>query len=148
MPYKNSADKNKRVRERYHNDPDYRLKHYLAQRKYSLSEKGEASKRKWSGYGKNRGKKRRLGSDYEYRVLLIEFMLEKFGNSCSYCKKSLDKLDISIDHKIAFINGGTNTIDNVQLIHKKCNLLKESERAYRDTISRLKIKFPKLKIID
>jgi 5-methylcytosine-specific restriction endonuclease McrA len=80
-----------------------------------------------------------MGSDREYRELVVQFLLLRDGNICAYCHTPLaDKLKfVVIDHTIALIDGGTNTIDNIRLLHKDCNARKESERVYRKTITKL-----------
>ena len=48
--------------------------------------------------------------------------------NCAICSKPMnfttgnsDPDYVTVDHIIAFANGGTHTTDNIQLVHRKCN---------------------------
>ncbi len=84
-------------------------------------------------------KKRENG--YRFLERILPFMNEK----CAWCGKKLDinnlklhiksmketgrsapgmrrkKIDVTIDHKVPVTQGGTNDIENIQLMHKGCN---------------------------
>jgi 5-methylcytosine-specific restriction endonuclease McrA len=51
--------------------------------------------------------------------------------NCGICVKPMnfttgnsDPEYVTVDHIVAFANGGTHTQDNVQLVHRKCNRTK------------------------
>lgn len=46
------------------------------------------------------------------------------GLFCSLCFGFVEPRQISIDHKIPLIRGGSHTQDNLQLTHLRCNLMK------------------------
>lgn len=52
------------------------------------------------------------------------YILEKFEHKCSICKKELEKNYIHIDHIIPISKGGTNNIQNLQVLCVECNLKK------------------------
>lgn len=63
-----------------------------------------------------------MTTDYKdhYQALLIR---DKW--ICGICSKKIkDYWQLSIDHILARMNGGTNDIENLQLAHKECNRLK------------------------
>ena len=65
-----------------------------------------------------------------------EQVLNLYGTNCGICNKPIDltasrrvgrgnwQLGLHIDHKIALIKGGSDTLDNVQPAHALCNLNK------------------------
>lgn len=55
-----------------------------------------------------------------------EKLLELQRGMCACCKKKLGN-DYHLDHIIPLSLGGTNTDDNVQLLHSKCNLKKHAK---------------------
>ena len=50
--------------------------------------------------------------------------LELTNSVCIYCKEELTIKEISLDHKYPLSRAGTNSLDNLQIICKKCNRLK------------------------
>ena len=84
-------------RERYANDPEYR-------------------RRKQGMVG--------FSSDKNRRVLA-----ERDGTMCRWCGRELDPMDrqgVHVDHIVPRSKGGTSTLDNMQLLHAKCNMAKRS----------------------
>lgn len=55
---------------------------------------------------------------YEVR----EYLLEKWGRKCNYCKK--DKIPLQIEHIIPKSRGGTNRVSNLTISCEKCNIKK------------------------
>jgi 5-methylcytosine-specific restriction endonuclease McrA len=73
--------------------------------------------------------------------MVIELLLARDGDVCSYCSKMLDAvMDIVLDHKIAMADGGGSEVANIQLLHRRCNGLKEADAAYIRTLKRIKEK--------
>lgn len=76
-------------------------------------------------------------------------LLKRDGNKCKICGFELSDTDISIDHIIAKCNGGSNRLENLQLVHRHCNSMKNQyidepiykgkkpwakERMFQDTV--------------
>lgn len=60
-----------------------------------------------------------------------EALCERYNNRCLCCK---EEKPLAIDHVIPFSQGGTNTIDNVQPLCRKCNSTKYNSRIdYRNS---------------
>ena len=55
-----------------------------------------------------------------------ESLLEASDKICSCCKKPFSEIVISADHVIPLSCGGTNTIDNIQILCRKCNTKKNA----------------------
>jgi len=71
------------------------------------------SRKKWTGAPT---KVKRKGSySKEKRQLL-----KRDGNLCFYCIKDLNN-DITLEHLISIIAGGSNKLGNMVLAHEKCN---------------------------
>lgn len=49
---------------------------------------------------------------------------EQHGGTCHYCKKPIAKTEFSIDHVEAKANGGSDSLQNLVIVHKTCNLAK------------------------
>jgi len=49
---------------------------------------------------------------------------KSLGYGCRYCKDTLGIDNISIDHAVASVRGGTNDLDNLDFICKRCNTRK------------------------
>lgn len=56
-----------------------------------------------------------------------ESLLETSDKICACCKKTFAKIIISADHVIPLACGGTNTIDNIQILCKRCNSKKHAK---------------------
>jgi 5-methylcytosine-specific restriction endonuclease McrA len=50
----------------------------------------------------------------------IARILARDGDNCCYCKKPLGD-DMTLEHRIALSNGGTDNLDNLKLAHAACN---------------------------
>ena len=57
---------------------------------------------------------------------LTEKLLKLQSGTCACCKKPLGK-NYHMDHIVPLALGGTNTDDNIQLLHQKCNHQKSSK---------------------
>lgn len=94
-------------------------------RKYNATEKGKAKNyahvKKWRAAGNRKPEKRQCSG--EWRQMIMSFLLDRDGPNCMLCHKPLDG-KITIDHIIPVIQGGPHTMNNVQLAHQKCNILK------------------------
>ena len=67
-------------------------------------------------------------------------VLDKWGTNCHICDESIDltatrhtgepgwERGLHLEHVIALIDGGHDTLENVKPAHAKCNLDKEAER--------------------
>lgn len=60
-------------------------------------------------------------------------LLERDGSTCSVCGEGLDlsveyphPLSVQVDHIIPVTHGGQHTLDNVQLLHRRCNIWKSN----------------------
>lgn len=67
---------------------------------------------------KQRSKKIRAELARNYREI-FNTLVERDGHCCTNCGE--DTRYLTIDHKKAVINGGTNDIDNLQLLCRSCN---------------------------
>lgn len=61
------------------------------------------------------------------KTKIIETLLEQNGCVCSICGKHLEKQNCVLDHIYPISFGGTDSIDNLQLICKKCNCIKSNK---------------------
>lgn len=59
----------------------------------------------------------RLDMALRYKNIKTQ-LIERDGEHCQICE-AVDKL--TIDHKLAVVNGGTNDIENLQLLCTSCN---------------------------
>jgi len=59
--------------------------------------------------------------DFEYHQKLYVYY-KKDREHCQQCKKSVDWEDASFHHKIFYSKSGPTTIENCQLMHKKCHI--------------------------
>lgn len=108
MPYK---DRNKRRQSQREADKRYASKHPL---------RLKAKKAAWHA----NKKARQLGVE----GLLSRADLEKLLEKCSLCSECGSSENLSIDHKVPFKKGGTNYIDNIQILCWQCNM----EKTYKD----------------
>lgn len=137
MPYKDPVVRNARQRERYKTDPEFRLKHYEAARKWNTK------KRLLSPY-KYRYRPGKQVRKINYRLMLIELLIQHNGTICRFCGKEMrNEQKLAIDHIVAVADGGGEGVSNIQVIRWVCNSQKESIAAYVRTvgkISRMEIK--------
>jgi hypothetical protein len=57
---------------------------------------------------------------------MIDILLERDGNICKFpeCGKTLDRETATIDHWVPRSRGGTWDLENLRLMHKRCNAVK------------------------
>lgn len=54
-----------------------------------------------------------------------QLMWKSLSHTCSFCGKRIESIrDMHVDHIIPLAKGGSDTVDNMQLLHKACNLSK------------------------
>lgn len=62
----------------------------------------------------------------------LTFLLERDGYICAWCKKPLTDIDssrkVQVDHIVPKNQGGTDDPDNLQLLHRRCNIIKGNKR--------------------
>lgn len=67
------------------------------------------------------GKKHKF-IDQRRRLWAINRLIAQYGNECFLCKEPFAKKDdITLDHWIPKVEGGTNEITNLRLAHEACN---------------------------
>ena len=52
---------------------------------------------------------------------VIQTLLDRDGDSCFYCWKTMDSTDQSVEHIVPVAHGGPNHISNLALAHRRCN---------------------------
>ena len=71
------------------------------------------------------------GIDYQQGELqgyeIREYLLDKWGRKCAYCKKN--NLPLQIEHIIPKIRGGTDRVSNLTLACDRCNKKKDKQTA-------------------
>lgn len=65
--------------------------------------------------------------------MLRELAKTVIGKPCKYCGEIIDHNNISMDHIVPLSRGGNSTIENIQLICKKCNTQKDKMLDYEFT---------------
>lgn len=62
-----------------------------------------------------------------------QLMWKSLPHTCSRCGKRIESIrDMHVDHIVPLAKGGTDTLDNMQLLHKACNLSKGAELPKED----------------
>jgi 5-methylcytosine-specific restriction endonuclease McrA len=56
-----------------------------------------------------------------YRIRRLNYLFERDGAECRYCKKPLNFMTATIDHKIPRASGGSQEISNLVLACGECN---------------------------
>jgi len=70
----------------------------------------------------------------------VKILRNRDGDLCGECKKLLDFSILSgrwqptVDHIIPLSNGGTNDLNNLELVHHRCNLLRERKESRKHKI--------------
>jgi len=83
-------------------------------------------------YG-NRSRAKRRGLKEHFTASELFDLLDRTGYSCAACGVKETSGELSIDHKVPLSRGGTNTIDNIQILCLTCNQLKSDKAiAYCD----------------
>ena len=67
---------------------------------------------------------KRIPFSIKERKVIIRKLIPKYGQRCWYCGKELGKGEIYIDHILSVAEGGENSINNLALSCKFCNIHK------------------------
>ena len=58
----------------------------------------------------------------EYKRMLVNVLLDRDGFTCAVCNVAMeDCADMSIDHIVPKMLGGSDEAGNIRVIHKQCN---------------------------
>lgn len=83
--------------------------------------KGRRNKTEWMTY---EGKK-----ETAMRKFIRKQLIDSRGAVCALCGKPITNMkDCTIDHIIPISKGGLTTIENCQLAHRKCNLIRGDQQ--------------------
>lgn len=99
-------------------------------RKYNKTPKGAAYNKAHSKAWRNKNKKphgKRAQRTGEYRQVIINYLIERDGLLCGFCKKSLEGYAFHINHIIPVALGGPHIMSNLNLAHPDCNTKEGSE---------------------
>ena len=102
-------------------------------KKYNKTAKGIAHNK--AGCHKRREYVRKNGGKFTGKQIID--MYEYQQHLCNHCCGSLDELGYHIDHIVPLSLGGTNWIDNIQLLCPKCNLMKGDKFMFKDFLKLL-----------
>ena len=102
-------------------------------------ERFDESKKKWSAENSDKLRthcvnRRRKLSEGTLSLDIVNTLLVRQVGNCAGCGKHLNG-DYHIDHVLPIAKGGSNTDDNVQLLHSRCNLIKAAKYPWE-------VKFP------
>ena len=62
-----------------------------------------------------------------------QLMWKSLPHTCSRCGKRIESIrDMHVDHIVPLAKGGADTVDNMQLLHKACNLSKGAKLPIQD----------------
>lgn len=70
---------------------------------------------------------REVGAEGHYTLAEWEMLKEIYGHKCLACGRSSDERPLTVDHVVPLIEGGSNTIDNIQPLCKPCNSAKHTK---------------------
>lgn len=74
-----------------------------------------------------------LDSAFLSKQQRVQMIIERDGDFCYICKKDFSKKDKrTIDHWIPLSKGGTWSLENLRLAHKKCNAWKSNRVPNKD----------------
>lgn len=98
-----------------------RVVYHANKEKFSLKHKrwAEKNSEKIAAHARNR-RTRKMQADGSHTDAEILSLYSKQKGKCVYCKTSLER-EYQADHIIALINGGSNYIENIQLLCPACN---------------------------
>lgn len=65
-------------------------------------------------------------------------LLEEFGMNCNICAGPIADGELSFDHVIPLVRGGTHTMDNLRPAHTRCNISK-NRRLPEEYVCRFKV---------
>jgi hypothetical protein len=72
----------------------------------------------------SRSRAKRFGIQDHFTVEELMKLLAVTGRKCAACGKGEDECRLSIDHIVPLSRGGTNTIENIQILCLPCNQAK------------------------
>jgi len=89
----------------------------------------------------NETQKQNLGITWvEFRRKHFDEIYKRDNGQCQYCQKYLSRDEATIDHILAPLRGGQNTLRNVQLCCEWCNvdkgILTENEYHYKQLVNK------------
>lgn len=93
----------------------------------------DGRRRRWVKHYSEYDEKPVISPSAAYREAIVAFLLDRDGNKCSVCLKpfmtGVKWTDgISIDHVVPLALGGLNRLENLQLLHFRCNVKKGSKK--------------------
>lgn len=114
----------KRDTERWRNDPEYRQKkNEQSNERYKTNRTGYRTSRRIQGMIAlpNHQKKRLTGKYEPYTYEQWLGLIEKYGTKCLRCG---EEKELRPDHVIPICKGGDHSIENIQPLCLRCNLVK------------------------
>lgn len=66
----------------------------------------------------------RLGVTSHKLICLRRAVIERDGLICGICRYPVARKDVHIDHRIPVSRGGATTLENLQVTHARCNVVK------------------------
>jgi 5-methylcytosine-specific restriction endonuclease McrA len=112
---------NARARERRKENPE-KHRQVLRERYWADPVKARAAGVAYAG---NR-RARKLAAGGEFTPADIAALFQKQHGNCAWCLKSLGNATPHIDHYMPLSLGGSNSVSNIRLLHRKCNMEKHA----------------------
>jgi len=89
--------------------------------------KGRQNKTKEKLYRRVLSARSRWAKQYDLSKKDIDKLIkEAIGTKCTYCKEEITTENMSLDHKKPQDRGGSNEIDNLEIVCQRCNVRKGS----------------------
>lgn len=116
--------------QRYWNDPE-KAREVQKERsaRYRQTERGKATKR--MSEHRRRARKASQGTE-DYTKEDLDQMYQAQNKRCWWCGKKLGR-NYHIDHRIPISRGGSDTLDNICLVHAHCNWSKGAKMPWEWT---------------
>lgn len=80
----------------------------------------------------NKQRAKSLNLTEHFTDLEFDALVNLSGHKCVACGKTEDECELSADHIIPLSRGGTNTIDNIQILCRSCNSKKYNKAIVYD----------------